>query len=223
VDNTCYKCGAQVQDGTPFCPNCNAPQIRVSVPETESPSFEPGTPGEMQPPAHPVSLTSAEPLSPTAIDWSAGGKPVIIAGILSGFCFFLPLNLLWVVLGGALAVYLYNRRRPPYMQVSAGTGAKLGAVTGVIGYVLFAIVTVLGLAVAGDQIWAKLEEAMHKQAGPTPDVNVQQVFEMMKTAEGKAFIAVFVMIFAFALFLGLATLGGAIASTVVRRDQHFNR
>jgi len=223
VDNTCYKCGAQVQDGTPFCPNCNAPQIRVSVPETESPSFEPGTPGEMQPPAQPVSLSSAEPLSPTAIDWSAGGKPVIVAGILSGFCFFLPLNLLWIVLGGALAVYLYNKRRPPYMQVSAGTGAKLGAVTGVVGYGLFAIVTLIGFVVASDKIWAELETAMHQKAGPNPDVNVQQVFEIMKTAEGKAFIAVFVMVFAFALFLGLATLGGAIASTVVRRDQHFHR
>lgn len=222
MDNTCYKCGAQVQEGTPFCPNCNAPQIRVAVPESESPSFEPGTPAEMQPPAQPVSLRSDGPLSPTAIDWSAGGKPVIIAGIVSGLCFFLPLNLLWVVLGGALAVYLYNRRRPPYMQVSTGTGAKLGAVTGVVGYAIFAVVTLLGFVFASDKIWAELETAMHQKAGPNPDANVQQVFEIMKTAEGKAAIAVFVMAFAFALFLALATIGGVVGASLVRRDQHLH-
>ena len=223
VDTTCYKCGAQVQEGTAFCPNCNAPQIRVAVPEGDSPSFEPGTPAEMQPPAQPVLLTPSEPLSPTAVDWSAGGKPVIIAGILSGFCFFLPLNLLWVVLGGALAVYLYNRRRPPYMQINAGTGARLGAVTGVVGYALFAIVSLIGFVFASDKIWSTLEEAMHQKAGPHPDANVQQLFEIMKTAEGKATIAVFVMAFAFALFIGLATIGGMVASSVVRRDQHLHQ
>lgn len=193
------------------------------MPETESPSFEPGTPGEMQPPAQPVSLASREPLSPTAIDWSVGGKPVIIAGIVSGICFFLPLNLIWVVLGGVLAVYLYNRRRPPYMQISAGTGAKLGAVTGVIGYVLFALVMVLIFAFASDKLWSELDQALRQKAGPNPDASVQQLFEIIKTAEGKAAIAVFVMAFAFALFLGLATIGGAIGASLVRRDQRLNR
>src|SRR4051812_6851768 len=212
-----------VQEGTAFCANCNAPQIRVSMPETESPSFEPGTPGEMQPPAQPVSLSARPPSSPTAIDWSAGGSAVLIAGVMSGFCFFLPLNLLWIVGGGLLAVWLYNRRRPPYMQISSGTGAKLGAVTGVVGYVLFAIVAILGFVFASERLWAELPTAMRERAGPNPEANVQQLFEMMKTAEGKAFIAVFVMVFAFALFLGLATLGGAIGAALVRRDQHLNR
>ena len=99
-----------------------------------------------------------------------------MAGLLSGVCFFLPLNLIWIVLGGVLAVYLYNRRRPPYMQISAGTGAKLGAVTGVIGYALFAIIAVLGFTFASERIWAELEKQMHAQAGPTPEASVQQLF-----------------------------------------------
>jgi hypothetical protein len=180
----------------------------------------------MQPPAQPVSLTSAEPLSPTAIDWSAGFKPVIIAGILMCCAFFLPIgtiNVIWIVLGGGLSVYLYNRRRPPYMQISTGTGAKLGAMTGLLGYALTAILTVIGFVIDGDKLWAQLDQQLRHQAGPSPDANMQQVFEIMKTAEGKATLAVLMLIFAFALFLGLATLGGAIASSMVRRDQHFNR
>jgi hypothetical protein len=164
-------------------------------------------------------LSAGPPLSPTAIDWSAGGPSVLIAGILSGFCFFLPLNIVWVIGGGALAVWLYNRRRPPYMQVAPGTGAKLGAVAGVVGYALFAIVAVLGFVFASDKIWSQLTTAMHERAGPNPDANVQQMFDLMKTSQGKAWIAVLVMAFAFALFLGLATLGGAIGAALVRRDQ----
>ena len=215
-----------MQEGTPFCPNCNAPQIRVSVPETESPSFEPGTPAEMQPPARPVSLGSDEPLSPTAIDWSAGGKPVIIAGILMCCAFFLPIgaiNVIWIVLGGALSVYLYHRRRPPYMQISTGTGAKLGAVTGLLAYALSAILSVIGFIFDSDKLWAQLDQQLRQQAGPSPDAKVQQAFEILKTSEGKAAFVVVMLIFAFALFLGLATIGGAIGASLVRRDQHLNR
>jgi hypothetical protein len=218
VEHACYKCGALVQEGRAFCPNCNAPQIRVASPENVTPSFEPGTPGEMQPPAQPVTLGSST-LSPTAIDWSAGGPAVLIAGLLSGFCFFLPLNIAWVVGGGALAVWIYHRRRPTYMQVSSGTGAKLGAVTGVIGYALFAVVAVLGFIFASDKIWSELITQMKARAGANPDANLRQMFELLNTAEGKAFVATFVMIFAFALFVGLSTLGGTIGAALIRRNQ----
>jgi hypothetical protein len=219
MEHACYKCGALVQEGRAFCPNCNAPQIRVASPESDTPSFAPGTPGEMQPPAQPVILGPSTDLSPTGIDWSAGGPAVLIAGVLSGFCFFLPLNVAWVFAGGALAVWIYNRRRPSYMQISSGTGAKLGAVAGVIGYALFAIVAVLAFVFAGDKVWSEFIRQLKERASSTPDANLQQMFELLKTAEGKAFVATFVMIFAFALFVGLATLGGTIAAALLRKDQ----
>ena len=147
---------------------------------------------------------------------------MLIAGILSAIFCFLPLNMLWLLPGGALAVWLYNRRRPPYMRVTPATGAKLGAVTGVVGYAIFAIIAVLGFVFASDQIWSQLTIAMHERAGPNPDANVQQVFEFMKTAQGRSFIAVFLMIFLFAFFLVLATLGGAIGAALVRRDQQHH-
>jgi len=190
------------------------------MPETASPSFEPGTPGETQPPAQPVSLSSQAPLSPTAIDWHAGGGPVVIGGLLGGIGFFLPFSLIWIVLGGLVAVWLYNRRRPPYMQVSSGTGAKLGAVASVVGYTLFAVVAVVGLTFYSDKLWSEFTVELRKKVGPNPEANVQQMFEVMKTAEGKAILAVFVMAFIFAIFLGLGTIGGAIGAAVVKRDQH---
>jgi hypothetical protein len=209
-----------VQEGTAFCANCNAPQIRVAMPETDSPSFEPGTPGEMQPPAQPVSLSSHPPLSPTAIDWRTGGMAVLTGGLLGGAAFFLPLNLFWIVIGGAVAVWLYNRRRPPYMQVSSGTGAKLGAVSGVVGYLLFAIEAMLYLAIESEKVWAELSAQLKIKAGANPEANVQQMLEVMKTPQGKAMLAVFLMVVFFAVYLTLATIGGAIGAAVVKRDQH---
>lgn len=218
VEHACYKCGAVVQEGMAFCPNCNAPQIRVNMPEQSSPSFEPGTPGEMQPPAQPVYLSPTPPLSPTAIDWTAGWPAVITAGILSGICFFLPLNIVWVVGGGVLAVWIYSRRKPGYMQIASGTGAKLGAVTGLIGYALFALVVGIGFAFASDKIWAQLALAMKERAGATPEASVQQVLQLMNSSEGRTFIATFVMIFAFVLFLLLAALGGLVGAALVKRN-----
>jgi hypothetical protein len=184
-----------------------------------SPSFEPGTPGEIQPPAQPVSLSTGQWSSPAAIDWATGRRSVVIAGILSGAFCLLPLHMLWLLPGGALAVWLYNRRRPAYTRLTAGTGAKLGVVTGLVGYLIVAIPVTLGFVFAGDKVWPELTQAMKQQAGANPDANVQQVFELMKTAEGKAFFAVVMMAFLFVLFLVLATVGGAIGAALIRRDQ----
>ncbi len=200
-----------------FCPSCNAPQIRVAVPEVAtSPSFEPGTPAEMQPPAQPVPL-SVPPPSPTSIEWTAGRPAVLTAGILSGFCFFLPLNLVWIVGGGLLAVWLYSRRRSPYMQIDTGTGAKLGAVTGVVAYAIFSCVALLAFTFASDKLWGQLTSAMKERAGPNPEANVQQMFDIMNTAQGKAMIAVIVMVMMFGMFLVLGTVGGALGAVFARR------
>ena len=51
-----------MEEQTPFCRSCGAPQIRVAVPEEAAPllndpvtpPLEPGTPAGLQPPAIPV-------------------------------------------------------------------------------------------------------------------------------------------------------------------------
>ncbi len=41
MDHPCHKCGHSVEDGKPFCSQCGAPQIRVAMPEA-SPRVAPG-------------------------------------------------------------------------------------------------------------------------------------------------------------------------------------
>ena len=105
------------------------------------------------------------------------------------------------------------------MRVTTSTGAKLGAVAGVVAYLIFAIIAVLGFAFASDKIWATLTDLFRQQAGANPDANMRQLLEFMKTADGRVFIATILMGVTFAVSLGLSTLGGAIASAVVKREQ----
>jgi hypothetical protein len=74
-------------------------------------------------------------------------RPAIIGGLVSGVLSALPYvslgNLaccLWVVLGGALATYLYIRQSPT--PVDMGEGALLGLLAGIFGTVVKIIVGV---------------------------------------------------------------------------------
>lgn len=190
----------------------------MSVPEAatpvNSPVFAPGTPGEMQPPAWPVNLSSAS----SGIDWSVGRTSAIMAGIFIGITSFLPFNFLWILLGGVLAVRLYNKRMLRHVT-GAGDGAKIGALAGLAGYVLFAIGMLAILRFAADKFWNLMIEVMKTRAAAT-GTNFQPVLDMLNSAEGKAFVATFLMVFVFALMLALSSLGGAIGAAFARRADH---
>jgi hypothetical protein len=81
-------------------------------------------------------------------------RPAIIGGIVMGLLSGLPyVNLgniaccLWVVLGGALASYLYIKKSPT--PVSMGEGAIIGLLAGVIGTIVKLIVGVPVAIMAG--------------------------------------------------------------------------
>ena len=128
---SCHKCGSSLEEGTPFCPHCGAPQIRVAMPENDSPGFIPGTPAEMQPPAEPVPIHSLPlPRAQGSIDWRAAFPTIGIAGFFTGLASLLPLGIVWVIAGGILTVVLYRKRHPEASPLTSGSGARMGAATG---------------------------------------------------------------------------------------------
>ncbi len=76
-------------------------------------------------------------------------KPALIEGIAEGVASSVPLlNLvnipccLLVVGGGVLAAYLYMKDAPPSAQAPLGDGLKLGLLAGLIGAVVFALISI---------------------------------------------------------------------------------
>jgi Family of unknown function (DUF5518) len=72
-------------------------------------------------------------------------RSAVIGGIVLGVLYLVEsvmktglLFLVWPVIGGALAAYLYARNAPP--PVPASEGAKVGALVGVIGGLILVII-----------------------------------------------------------------------------------
>ncbi len=76
-------------------------------------------------------------------------KPALIGGIAEGVAGSIPiLNLvnvaccILVVGGGVLAAYLYMKDAPPSARAPLGDGLKLGLLAGLIGAVVFALISI---------------------------------------------------------------------------------
>jgi len=218
-----------IEEGTPFCPHCGAPQIRVAIPESESeresPAFAPGTPAEMQPPAEPVRLSSpSTAFDPGTFSLRSALPSTLIAGVIIGIGTMIPFGMAWIVLvigtGGALAVALYKRRHPEALSMRPGVGAKLGGLAGVGGYVLFAVFAVLTFVFNGSELRQEMVRRLHDMKAPDPSTQqmYQQIADKLSSPEGMALIMTFAMAIFFFMFLLLGAAGGAIGATLMHRD-----
>jgi hypothetical protein len=208
VEHPCHKCGAAVEDGTAFCPQCNAPQIRVGFGDSDSDSFS-LAPG--------VTI----PIGKGAIQWSQALPAAGLAGLISALLMFIPLGALGfgMITGGILAVLFYRRRHPG--EMSAGMGARLGLVSGVFGFGVFAVFTAIEVLVfhSGSQLRAALLEAIQQSAARSSEPQAQQWLEYFKTPPGLALIMGLGLLLTFVIFLILSSLGGALTAALLRRKR----
>jgi hypothetical protein len=127
-----------------------------------------------------------------------------------------------MISSGFLAVYFY-RRKNPFFKPAAGTGALLGALSGIFGTVLLAIPC--GLAIfsvrSGGENRAEIIAALRAQILHNPDPRTQQLLEYLKTPEGFTFIVIVLLVVMLIFFLVLSSLGGAIAAALLRRSRRL--
>jgi hypothetical protein len=213
VEHPCYKCGASVEDGIPFCPQCGAPQIRVGGANAEAVS-----PAELAGVSLPVHSGG------TAIEWSEALPSAGLAGLIAAFLMFIALGLfgLGIVAAGILSVVFY-RRRNPASNVTPGMGARLGAVSGALGFVFFAIFSAVQTMVFhfGGELRAAMLDAISQSAARSSDPQVQKAFEYLKTPPGLALIMGIGMAFLLVLFLILCSLGGAVGASMMKRKDRM--
>jgi hypothetical protein len=210
VEHACHKCGAAVEDGTPFCKQCGAPQIRVA-------GLEPQDAAVFSPIPLPANA------DPRALQWSKALPSAAIAGFVAAVLMLVPLGGFGIgmMAAGSLSVLLY-RRRDPIAELTPGMGGRLGAVTGGFGFAMFGIFTAVeGLVFhSGGELHTALIEAVQQSAARTTDPQALQVLDYLKSPSGLALVMVMglaVMLVAFVLF---SSIGGAIAAFLVRRKPH---
>jgi hypothetical protein len=215
VEHPCYKCGASVEDGTPFCPRCNAPQIRVAGPE-------PLAPAGATPEVAIEQYTSHAPPLTSALEWPQALPSAGIALLAAIFLIFLGMPAgLGMLAAGFLSVVLY-RRRCPAAHLTAGMGARLGALTGGLGFAALAAILALWTTFrSGKQIHDALLNYIQQYAARSSDPHMPQVLELFNTPAGFTFIMILTLIMTLLAFLIFSSLGGALGAFLLHRKERL--
>jgi len=127
-----------------------------------------------------------------------------------------------MIAAGVLAVLFY-RRRNPGGSLSPGMGARLGAVSGALGFGIFAVFTAMEMLVfhSGSEVRAYLLEAIEQTALRASDPEAQQVVTYLKSPPGLALLMALTLAMMFFFFLIFASLGGTLAATLLRRKERL--
>jgi hypothetical protein len=122
-----------------------------------------------------------------------------------------------IPLGAFFSVAFY-RRRARTTQLSAALGARLGLISGAIGFVIFAIVGSLELLLSNsagglrEEVMKQLEQLAAQYPGQG-----QQALDYLKSAQGWGLIVALSTIFTLMMFLLLSAIGGAVGGAVLAK------
>jgi hypothetical protein len=221
MDHPCYKCGHSVEDGRPFCAQCEAPQIRVAV-------AEPAT--ELAASAEAVTALGGE--ADTGLPGSASSLPVqwphapsqiapcALAAGVAALLMFVGLNpFVAAIVAGFLAVSF--SRRGTLTGLRTGGGARLGALSGLLLFGASTILEMLAVVVLhkGADIRAQMMEKFQQAAARYPGPEVKPFLEFVNSPDGFAIMMVASLIFGLIAFILLSALGGAVGAAFLgRRD-----
>jgi len=206
-----------VQEGIAFCPQCNAPQIRVAMAEALAPPLVSSN-KEAASPSYPYLIS---PLA-TRIDWSRALPATALAGLIAAVLMMTPLAAfgLGMLIGGSLSVVFY-RRRNPVANITPGMGSRLGMASGVLGGCIFAVLLSAGTVMfhAWDQIRQKVIQLVEQTAARNTDPQAQQALEFFKTEQGIALLVTSALVGTLVAFVIFSGLGGALGAAMLRRKQ----
>jgi hypothetical protein len=203
----------------PFCPQCNAPQIRVTT-EAEQHAHDAdvvampaGMTGSGYAGGAPAILWSAA-LARTAV---AAVASVALLQLITVFSRSAALAFLALPFGGWFAVYLYARRHPG--PVTAGMGARLGAVTGFFIFLICFCVTAAAVIADRREVFDMVGKAMKDAAATNPSPQADALIAQISTPNGMMtilFLAAMMFLF---MSLALCVVGGAASAGLMNRQK----
>jgi hypothetical protein len=218
MDHQCYKCGQNIEDGKPFCPQCGAPQIRVAMAEA---AVEPAPGGDIAAPAlgRELSLEASGAPATSLARWYQAQPAALAAGVAL-LLMLLRLNPFVAALGtGFLAVVFARGRSAGGIRTMAG--ARLGALSGMLFFGMLTFLETLAVAVLhkGAEVRGQLIDKIQQAASRYPGPDIQPFLDFAKSPSGLAFLLGASLIFGFVAFIALGAIGGALgASFLGKRD-----
>lgn len=220
MEHPCNRCGAAVDNNSPFCPACEAPQIRFEAREDAQNTvrLHPAT----VPPAPVVmSVPGTEPYraASTASERRRWLRAAIYAAAISALLSTIRFGVLIAMpLAGILAVRFY-RSGPFVRSISPQQGFRLGALSGFFAFGIVTFVSVITVAGLGGQaeFRKRMLEAVHQYQAVNPDPQAQQVLQYFQTSQGMIVMVIGGMLFMCVVFVVVAGLAGMISASIANR------
>ncbi len=201
------------------------------------PPLPPSGPREGPPAAYSVGpgpgwTQGSAPYAPqgSAVQWDLAWKGALLAGVGAAILTAIPFVslgcCLWMLGAGVLSVAMY-RKRVPGILITPGMGMKLGALAGVFGFMINAVVTVLSFSLfrSNSDFRRALQEQMEKQMANNPDPKaqamVQHFMDWMSTPQGAATLVVLVLVVLGVVFIVISAAGGALGASMSGSRREF--
>jgi zinc-ribbon domain len=222
MDHPCHKCGHTIEDGKPFCSQCGAPQIRVAIPETFVEAAPQGDGSVRALDRELAPSSSVIPIGSLPGSEAHTLRPCALAAIVAVGLTALGLNPFVASLGAGFLAVAFYRRGGPGISIRSGSGAKLGAVSGVLFFAMSTILELLAVALLhkGAEIRGQMLDKIQQAAARYPGPEVQPFLDFVKSPDGFAIMMVASVIFGLLAFVVLGTCGGALGAALLgRRDR----
>ncbi len=153
------------------------------------------------------------------IRWSSAFRSCLIAAVVTSVVIMVaghPLFFLFTLpAGGWFAVFLYARRAE-HLPLTAGLGARIGAVTGLVAFAINIVLMGVALMIERAKFLEGIKKSITTAAAQNPNPQTQQVVEKLMTPEGIAVLLTVSAVFAFFMFLILFSVGGAIGGSMAK-------
>ena len=199
-------CGAQLPPDALFCHKCGKPQRELITPEIEPNTYPSAIPVAAPPPPAPP---RPEPL-PLNFHNPIAVRIAMVAAVSATVLSLLLPILNWLA-AGFFAVYFYCRKTGFRLDVTAGV--KIGWITGLIAYALYAVVFAaeqLPDALSGHPGKTILEQM--KNSSLQDPMAVQQLTKLIQTEP--AIVILFILGALFVFVTCLSMVGGALGAKI---------
>ena len=153
------------------------------------------------------------------LDRQAAVRCALNAGSIAAVLCLLPLGFIVAMpMAGYFGVRFY-RRRSLAKQPAPGDGFKLGALSGLFGFLIFTALTAVNTFAfrAQNEFRSAMIDSVHRAQARNPDPQARQMLEYFISPHGMVVMLVMGGILICATFVVLSGAGGAISAALLRK------